>query len=143
MLDKNRLIFGSKMMEVVQKDYLASCDSKEGQLFVDTIYKEYLEQNSPKNTSSWLRSTLKNYYLHVTSPPIWIEEEPEWPYLNGQPMVFISQTILPNNPTTSDHLTWDVVVYLFGGRIPHPHGFKVEYKIIEQVVAFNGKNKAR
>lgn len=138
MIDKDRLLFGSKMIGVVSREFNASCDKGEAQEFVTTVYEQYKQAGSPKNIKHWLKEHLKNAYLSVTIPPMWVEDEPDWPYLNGKPMVFITQYAIPKNEVTGDHLTWNIVLYLFGQRVPHPQGYTVEYRIVRQFPGIDG-----
>jgi hypothetical protein len=71
-------------------------------------------------------------------PPHWVEDEPAWPFFNGEPMVFISQCTLPRNPITESQLTWETEVYVFGARIPLTKGYKIEYRIVEQFPGIDG-----
>ena len=126
-------------MEVVaRRRFFATCLLGEADSFVDEIYQEYLAAGSPRNKRKWVEERLRREFLWVGQPPKWVESEPDWPFHDGKPMVFISQTALPENDVTRTRLTFDTVIYLFGARIPVeiPDGYGVIYKTVEQIPGF-------
>ena len=138
MLDKDTREFRRKMFDVVEKVYNANCDTEEAEEFVIYVFEHYKLSGLPKKINEWLKDFLKDWYQYVDKPPVWVEEEPNWPYSNGKPMIFIKQFTIPKTPITEEKLTWDNTIYVFGERIPYKSSYKVEYKIIEQIGGIDG-----
>jgi len=138
MFDKERIIFLSRMIGVVAKECNANCSNSEADGFVDYVYRHYTDAGSPKDCNRWLKSFLKDAYLYVTQPPIWVEEEPAWPYANNRPMIFIGQLSIPKTVVSEASLTWDTELYVFGHRVPCESGFRVEYRLVEQIHGLDG-----
>jgi hypothetical protein len=44
MMDKDFILFGSKMLNFVRRRYDASCDSREAELFVQQVYEQWHAQ---------------------------------------------------------------------------------------------------
>lgn len=137
-MDKDFVVFYSEVIDVAETQFQASCSGKEGQAFAQALYQEYLDAGAPKPVTSWLRQRLQGEFVSIFNPPKWVEKEPAWPFLNAKPMVFISQTSLPQNEITERNLTWDTELYVFGARVPASRGYSVEYKIVEQIKDFEG-----
>ena len=57
-------------------------------------------------------------------------------------MVFVSQTALPENDVTKEHLTWGEVVYLFGAKVTLPRGYRIEYRVVSQHPAADGGSRS-
>ncbi len=132
-IDKAFILFYSSVMEVAEKEFSASCEAEEGsEEFAKKLHQEYLTAGSPEDLKAWIKERLRGVYSCVTTPPRWIEEEPHWPFHDGQPMVFITQASLTQNEVTENRLTWDTEVYLFGARVPLGKGYRVVYRVVEQ-----------
>lgn len=132
MLEKEQTLFNGLMIRI-SLELGASLEDEGADVFKEKIYNEYCEAGKPDNQEEWLKNRLKDCFKYVTEPPIWIEEEPTWPFLNNEPMVFISQTELKKNKVTEEFLTWDEVVYLFGARQPFKKGFEMVYTTTVQL----------
>jgi hypothetical protein len=126
--------FRGKVMRIVEEDYGASLADDEEGAFVQSLYKQYLDSGSPKNQEAWLREQLSASFLFAVSPPKWIERTttPRWPFLNGKPMVFITQVTTPQSQVSDRCLSTNTMLYIFGARIVDDEGWKMEYRIIEQ-----------
>lgn len=128
MFDKKAMLFQAEVVEIAKERLNARCEGTEAEPFLDMIYREYQEAGEPREMEEWIESRLRSEFLFVSEPPRWVEAEPSWPFHEGRPMVFISQTFLPRNWITEDRLTWNAVVYLFGARVPEPRGYRVHYR---------------
>ena len=140
--DKEAMLFKAKILSVAEKKFFASCqDNPNGAgQFRDKLYQEYVSAGKPCTPVVWLEERLKSEFLYVTEPPKWVEEEPTWPFYKGRPMVFISQTNLPENEVTRESLTWDTVLYFFGIRDYDENG-KITgavYRTVMQHPGFGG-----
>jgi hypothetical protein len=129
------LDFCAAMMDVAEERFNASCEGEEAESFQERIFKEYVAARKPKDVKEWLEERLASEFLSVTVPPVWVEDEPSWPFANGRPMVFIAQLSMEKNPVTEQHLAWGEEVYLFGARVPSPHvpdAKEIRYRVVVQ-----------
>ncbi len=138
MFDKKAMKFQARVVALAKRKLGVKCEGSEAEPYLDQLYAEYQAAGEPEDMDTWITERLKKDYLCVSTPPQWIEDEPIWPFFRGKPMVFISQTRLPRNEVTENHLTWDVVVYLFGARVPAGDGYRVEYKAVMQIEGIDG-----
>jgi len=138
MFDKQAMRFQARVVALAKRKLGVKCEGSEAEPYLDQIYAEYKEAGEPQDVDSWITERLKKDFLWVVNPPQWVEKEPVWPFFRGKPMVFVSQTRLPKNEVTENHLTWDAVVYLFGARDPVGQGYKIEYKALMQIEDLEG-----
>lgn len=131
-MTNDEIRFYGKAM-IVANDLNASCQGDEAKPFILRLFKEYSDAGKPKDVAGWLRERLTREFKSVNAAPRWIEREPQWPFHEGRPMVFISQASLPRNEITEALLAWGCEVYLFGARIPDPEGFE-GYRIVYREV---------
>ena len=85
-----------------------------------------------------MRQYLSQRFLSVDTPPHWVEDEPAWPFLNGEPMIFVTQYTLPSTSVAASRLTSGTEVYVFGARVPHPKGYTIEYQVVQQHPGIDG-----
>lgn len=126
MLDKNQkvAILGSIASRLAKKDASASIPAgSEGKKFKENLYSHYADaklpdpdiawvsNGSPEEVTKWLSSYIKNQFIFLTSPPIWLGEC-NWLYLNGYPMRFIGQIKDLNKMSKNSNRE----VYIFEGR---------------------------
>ena len=139
-LDRDLIVFHGKVITVAQDKFMGSCSGREGEPFVDGLYKEYVAAGRPATPEDWLGKRLQGEFKCVDQPPRWVEDEPSWPFHGRKPMVFICQTSLPENETTRDSLTWDTEVYLFGSRVPGcgNDSYGIEFRAVMQHGGFGG-----
>jgi hypothetical protein len=133
-MDMQYLKFHGTAMELAENEFAASFTEDVEQSLVKNIYEEYLRDGSPKTTAKWLRTKLKNIFRYVDTPPIWIEKSfhPIWPFLDGNPMIFIKQFSVPDNEFCAQNLSAGTILYVFGGRRKNEHGFEMIYRVMEQ-----------
>lgn len=129
-IDRDRILFHSRMMEVAEEFHASVEDG--GESYRDEIYSEYLNAGAPKDVAGWLRDRLSKEFVWVETPPAWIEEEPTWPFYAGRPMVFIAQFTLPDTPVARDRVSSGQTLYLFAIRVPSEGGFQLKYEVVMQ-----------
>ena len=131
-IDPDRIRFGSRVRELVD-ELNASVEGPEAKAFVDALYALWQQENKPQSEiPAWLKPRLQNVFRSLAEPPRWVEEEPDWPFHNAQPMVFISQTTLDDSEVSRSSLSPGETVYLFGAREPEGTGFRMVYKVVSQ-----------
>lgn len=131
-IDKAFLLFGAVMIEVVEHTYNASCSLQETDPYVEAMYQEFCGIENV-SAEEWLVGRLKGEFKCVEAPPVWATQ-PEWPYCDGRPMVFVTQYSLPETGVTKSSLTWDSNLYLFGARVvcEEYDGYRMDYRVISQ-----------
>lgn len=99
-----------------------------------TLYLEFESINpKPKNVKKWLSERIEPLFKCVDEKPIWVCD-PEWPYLDGKPMVFIKQFSVNDREDLRGLLTVDAVLYIFGILRPDADGTLVqEYRVVDQL----------
>lgn len=132
-LDKARIRFHSKLMSAAQQ-LGGSASGDESQPFVDSLYCDWLDESLPlSSVVQWLDAKLQNVFESLDSPPEWIEEEPDWPFIDGVPMVFVSQTSFLGTPLANARLSVGETIYLFAGRRCFDDGrVRMEYRVVSQ-----------
>ncbi|WP_309381277.1 hypothetical protein [Cerasicoccus frondis] len=134
-INRELIRFHGKVITLAEK-FGGSASSDDAQPFVAKIYDEFLKEGSPKGVEAWLTKRLSAAFKYVDEPPHWVEQEPSWPFFDGDPMVFISQKSLAENEVTSEYLGINQTVYLFGSRKKCGDGFELEYKVVTQIEGF-------
>lgn len=129
--DKNLILFEGELFTTAH-EYNAAVEGDESEGYCEALYEEFKASGS--NQTSWLKERLKDEFLYVDQPPVWVGEEPSWAFYEGKPMIFISQYAIPETDLTKEKLTYDETIYTFGIRIPGKSkgGFDMLYKTIIQ-----------
>ena len=64
--------------------------------FLNSIIQQAPEGMKKGEKKKWLKEKIKSMFKYDVKPPRWIQD-PEWPIVNGKPLVFKSQTRLTIN----------------------------------------------
>lgn len=131
-LDPDRIRFKGKLIAAAIRKGGSVEDSQAGP-FIDKLLEEWRRSGKTlEQSAAWLDERLNGVFLSLTNPPRWVEEEPAWPFLDGTPMVFLSQTTMDNSPVSAAALSPGETVYLFAARQPAGKGFKMQYRMVSQ-----------
>ncbi|MCL2522492.1 MAG: hypothetical protein FWE36_06500 [Erysipelotrichales bacterium] len=65
--------------------------SIEDEDFLNQIIESAPNDLSKTNQKKWIKDKIKSLFLFDKKPPRWIQD-PEWPIVDGKPLVFIKQT---------------------------------------------------
>ena len=115
-LDKEYIRFMGKAFSAAMR-YGGSLEGDGADSFVQDLYSEWKSTSQSLATAeSWLNKRLDGVFKSLNEKPEWVEEEPLWPFLDGKPMVFLSQCSMPENELSYKELSPGETVYLFGGR---------------------------
>jgi hypothetical protein len=126
--------------------FLALIDSVAGELggtfagqpdWQDRIYQEYSKLVPAPNKKNWPSEQICPLFQCVDDPPNWVCD-PEWPFHDGHPMVFIKQISVDDTERIRGILTVDAVLFVFGALEPVDGGKRQVYKIVEQLRDFKG-----
>jgi len=86
-----------KFRQAIQPSYI----SIEDEDYLNTIISTAPTDLSQTQQKKWLKERIKELFRYDKSPPRWIQD-PEWPIINGKPLVFKGQT--KDDP--SDERVW-------------------------------------
>lgn len=136
-INPDRVRFKARVMALARSHFGGSCESDDASVFLDEVADEYSAAGSPGDRDPWIKARLSGCFASVQDPPEWVDE-PDWPFFDGQPMVFIAQHRIPKTKVSESTLTWDEVIYIFGCRVPHSRGYTVEYRIVTQILGMQG-----
>jgi hypothetical protein len=64
--------------------------SSESREFFKKLLSEYEGSANLRSVASWLKEQIPKHFVALRYRPKWIQG-PEWPYANGQPMMFAGQ----------------------------------------------------
>lgn len=131
-LDPNKIRFNGKLISASHA-VGGSIRSPDADAFASGLYEEWVLTGDPlERCPAWLRTRLQGCFQSLNEPPSWVEAEPDWPFHNGLPMVFISQTTMGSHEPSASRLSPGETVYLFGARSPEARGFRMVYKVVSQ-----------
>jgi hypothetical protein len=129
--DKKMDFFGDAM-ELAETNFSASFDDDEDSKFLTSLYEEYQRETKRPKAKIWLQQRLAAVFQSANKPPKWFDEEPEWPFASGKPMVFIEQLEVKSNPVTKKSLSPKCRLYVFGARVKDTDGWRMDYRIVEK-----------
>lgn len=71
--------------------------------------------------AAWLEEQIPKHFVAVGERPRWIQN-PEWPFADGQPMIFVGQIDMPAQPEgmATELFHDDTSLYVFIGRKVQP-----------------------
>lgn len=131
-MDEKKVRFKGKLISAALRKN-ASVEDSEARGFVDALYSEWVGSGaSLDELPAWLDMRLSGEFRALNSPPVWVEEEPAWPFLDGKPMVFLSQTKMDETAISASLLSPGETVYLFGARQVAGRGFRMIYRTVSQ-----------
>ena len=106
-----------------------SIDGTESKPFTERLYSDWKSLNQDiEEAPYWLATQMTSAFRSVGAPPAWVEEEPSWPFSQGEPMTFISQAKV-------GELSPGEVVYVFAARRLRGTGFSMVYRVVSQFSA--------
>jgi len=86
-----------KYRQAIQPSYVSIEDEE----YLNSIIASAPSELTEAQQKKWLKEKIKSLFRYDKSPPRWIQD-PEWPIVNGKPLVFRSQT--KNDP--NDERIW-------------------------------------
>lgn len=138
-LDPDRIRFKGKIIAAAIRKG-GSVEDAHATPFIDKLLEEWNRSGkSLEEGAAWLDVRLNGVFQSLDSPPKWVEEEPVWPFLDGVPMIFLSQTTMDNSPVSAAMLSPGETVYLFAARQSAGKGFKMQYRTVSQFEQLRAK----
>ncbi|MCB9431206.1 MAG: hypothetical protein H6668_04395 [Ardenticatenaceae bacterium] len=104
---------------------LSSIESEE---FFRLLVAQYVKQGDLDDFEEWVSEQLLVYFKYVKHKPRWLQD-PEWPFSNGLPMIFVGQfDIDPLELPNSTSLFHDATsIYVFIGNKSLPVAIMQQY----------------
>ena len=131
-LDAEQMRFEGKAISVAMK-LGGSLEDKEADPFLRQLFIEWKNLEIPAaSAETWLNQRLAGMFTSIDVPPSWIEEEPVWPFIDGRPMIFLTQSTHPKVGALSSELSPGETVYLFAGRRTKDGKTRIEYRLVSQ-----------
>src|SRR5688500_14784924 len=91
-LDPQRVRFKGKAISAAI-EVGGSLDHPDAAPFFDALYSEWLASGrSLPEAEAWLRERFVEAFPSIAAVPVWVEDEPTWPFYDGKPMTFLVQT---------------------------------------------------
>lgn len=133
-LDKEKIRFKGKLISAALR-LNASVSDAGARDFVDQIYEEWRATGLPlEESTDWLGSRLAEVFVSYNAPPVWVEDEPAWPFHQGKAMIFLCQITMDDGPFSASALSPGETIYVFAARQPVDRGFKMIYRVVSQFV---------
>jgi hypothetical protein len=108
------------LVDVCKTYAVCPSSSLESENFFRHLLTQYAEEADPANISQWLQEQITKYFIAVGERPKWIQN-PEWPFADGKPMIFVGQIDLSvQNEVVSKIYHDDTSLYLFVGQKVRP-----------------------
>ena len=131
-LDPDRIRFKGKAISAAIQCG-GSIEHEEAENFFDMLYQDWKGSGIGLSASeAWLIDRLKGIFKSLGDAPIWVEDEPKWPFLNGKPMVFLCQQSMPEHGELAAELSAGETVYLFGCRKTENGKTQMVYRTVSQ-----------
>jgi len=105
--------FGGILLSVVEDQFCASLGGSDGEDFRSTLYSEFVRCGRPKNVKKWLKERLIDQFKCISEKPRWMNV-PQWPWCDGEPMIFIAQYDQKNQ--FEDELGNGYSIYVFARK---------------------------
>ena len=117
--------------------HAVSMDELNGSIPEDIIRQLYLDftRSKSKSQKKWIRETLKGYFRCVDKPPKWIGD-PDWPWIDGRPTVFLTQWTAPEILPENCGVIGGEVFYLFAAAVND----RSEIRVVKQFTGVDGKS---
>lgn len=131
-LDPDRVRFKGKAISAAIKSG-GSIEHDEAASYFELLHQEWKASGvGVSGAETWLTERLKGEFKSLGEAPIWIDDEPTWPFLDGKPMVFLCQVSMPEHGEVVSVLSPGETVYLFGCRKTDNGKTKMVYRTVSQ-----------
>jgi len=134
-LDRDRIRFKGKVISAAIRQG-SSLQGEESAPFFEMLYSEWVGSGMTiSGADAWLDNRLGGAFESIAQPPMWIEDEPSWPYLSGKPMIFLTQCTIAETELSIRALAAGETVYLFGARETAGGKTRMVYRTVSQFAA--------
>lgn len=89
----------------------------ESEAFFRKLLTHYSGNSDDASISGWLRQEIEKHFIALGARPRWIQS-PEWPFANGEPMIFVGQIDLSvqEGKPAAGFFHDDTSLYVFVGK---------------------------
>ena len=89
------------------QSFLPSWLSINKEQFLENLWNSSPKDSTKANKIKWCKNWIKEHFVYNSKPPNWLQE-PEWPIINGTPLIFVEQETDANNPSREIYTFSDV-----------------------------------
>jgi hypothetical protein len=95
--------------------------SLESEAFFRVLLAGYSGDPNPSEVTAWLEKEVSQHFVAIAERPRWIQN-PEWPLVNGKPLVFAGQIDIEVQPgyPSANFFHDDTSFYVFFGQKIQP-----------------------
>ena len=116
------------LVDAIAEEKFSACVPS---VVIEQWFVEFLA--APKHDAEyWIEQRLAAIMRWVSERPQWNSQRPHWPWVNGQPLVFISQTSLPENDVTQEFQLSNQTLYVFARCDIDSDSSRIVYEIVVQ-----------
>jgi hypothetical protein len=115
----------------------ASFPGTEARGYLSSLWSRYQEQGMPANRRAWLEEELERWFPCFASRPTWAgkRKTPQWPWLDGRPMMFVTQVETPSAVLPTGQKIAERVLYIFCAAgpalVPSPGAWTAKYTVVD------------
>jgi len=130
--DFNECFLKGTIAVLAEDEFGASFSDDNNNAFFEAFFEEYVKDGRPKKIKTWARKRLADVFKCVTNRPDWYGDDPEWPFVDGKPCIFISQLEVENTEN-GRLLGTERTLYLFAAKVIDPDGsWTLTYRVISR-----------
>lgn len=120
MLDFDDLNTYLMLFEVAKGYGVDPSSSLEAEAFFRVLLEQYPgSPDSEDEKTEWLDEQIRQYFITLDKRPEWVQN-PEWPFVDGRPMVFAGQIDIIVEKETAHFIHDDTSIYVFVARKTEP-----------------------
>ena len=138
-IDPEALKFSGKAQRIAEEEFAATFGGDTGNRLMDRLWAEYVQAGKPRTVREWIRARLTSVFPAAGERPRWVGGVPQWPWLDGKPMVFLRQFPIGTTPVEQSLSFPPFVAYVFALRVPHEAGgFEMQYRVVQDGASLRG-----
>lgn len=120
MLDFDDLNTYLMLFEVAKRYEVDPSSSLDSETFFRNLLKGYPGSfDDEEEKTEWLDRQIGQHFIALGRRPEWIQD-PQWPFVDGKPMVFAGQIDIAVRDESTDFFHDDTSLYIFVGRKVKP-----------------------
>ena len=138
-LDPDKMKFVGALHRIAERELSASFGDDRDQAATNRLYAEFVQAGKPKDLKGWVRGRLSTVFVSVDKGPVWIGGTPQWPFLEGQPMVFLRQFEIGTTAKESQMGLPVRTLYVFAAKATSEYGgWEMRYRVVQDDASFKG-----
>ena len=138
-LDLEKMKFVGALHRVAEKELAASFGEDRDEAATNRLYAEYVEASRPKDLKKWAREKLPAVFAAGDKRPVWVGGTPQWPFMDGRPMVFIRQFEMGTTPAEARLGLPRHTLYVFALKVASQYGgWEMRYRVVQDDASTKG-----